>query len=243
MYDLHCHLLPGIDDGPETLEQALALAQCAVDNGISHAVVTPHIHYGRYENTGPSIKYDFFKFKQAVADAGIALELGFAGEVRLGFEIMQMVQEDLLPFYGSYQDQRILLLELPHSHVPPGSDKLVEWLLKQNIRPMIAHPERNKDVMRDYQKLAPFLELGCLLQITADSVAGNFGDRAEFIAHKLLSEGHATILASDGHNLKSRPPRLLAGLAVAESLIGKQAAYALVYDTPKAISFDQFAHD
>lgn len=243
MYDLHCHLLPGIDDGPDTLEQALALAQCAVDNGITHAVVTPHIHYGRYENTGPSILENFISFKQAVADAGISLQLGFAGEVRLGFEVMQMVKDNLLPFYGQYQDQHIVLLELPHSHVPPGSDKLVEWLLKHNIRPMIAHPERNKDVMRDYKKLDPFLELGCLLQITADSMVGNFGEKAEFIAHKLVSEGHATILASDGHNLKYRPPRLLAGMAMAETLIGQQQASALVIDTPKAIVFDQFSHD
>lgn len=240
MYDLHCHLLPGIDDGPQTLEQALELAQCAVDNGITHAVVTPHIHHGRYENTGPSIKQHFVNYQQAVKDAGISLKLGFAGEVRLGFEVIQMAQEGLLPFYGHYQGHNILLLEMPHSHVPPGSDKLVEWLLKHNIKPMIAHPERNKDVMRNSKKLEPFLQLGCLLQITADSVAGSFGEQAEYIAHQLVAEGHATILASDGHNLKHRPPRLKPGLHAATKLIGEQEATALVLDTPKAISLGQF---
>ena len=107
---------------------------------------------------------------------------------------------------------------------------------------MIAHPERNKDVMRNSKKLEPFLQLGCLLQITADSVAGSFGEQAEYIAHQLVAEGHATILASDGHNLKHRPPRLKPGLHAATKLIGEQEATALVLDTPKAISLGQFSH-
>lgn len=236
MYDLHCHLLPGIDDGPDSLEQALALAQCAVDNGITHSVVTPHIHLGRYDNHKQSIATAFAAFQQALSAADIDLQIGFAGEVRLGAEILDWVMSDHIPYLGTYDNQQVLLLELPHSHVPPGCDKLIDWLLKQNIVPMIAHPERNKDIMRDYHKLSPFVEQGCLFQLTAGSVAGFFGRQAQLAAEHILQAGHATILASDAHNINHRPPSLTEGLAAAAEIIGQQQAHKLVFDTPQAIS-------
>lgn len=236
MYDLHCHLLPGIDDGPETIEQALELAFCAVENGITHSVVTPHIHLGRYDNNKQSIQANVSAFKQALIQAKIPLHVAFAGEVRLGAEILDWVMNDKIPFLGAYKGNQVLLLELPHSHVPPGCDKLIRWLTKQNITPMIAHPERNKDIMRDMNKLTPFVELGCLFQLTAGSVSGAFGDNAYDTAHKILAAGHATILASDAHNIKNRPPSLIEGFEAACETIGEAAARQLIFDTPKAIS-------
>ncbi len=152
MIDLHCHLLPGIDDGPVTLASALQLATLAVANGITHAVVTPHVNPGRYENTAPSIASVFEAFQTELTAQGINLKLGMAGEVRICPEIPPMLEQGLIPFLGEWEGKKVLLLELPHSHVPPGSDKLVQWLLDRDIQPMIAHPERNKDVMRDLDK-------------------------------------------------------------------------------------------
>jgi len=118
MIDLHCHLLPGIDDGPDTLEQALELARIAVANGITHSVVTPHIHPGRYENDAASIQQNLADYRAALVAEGIPLKLGFAGEVRLGAEVLMMVQQGQIPFYGEYEGKQVFLLELPHSHVP-----------------------------------------------------------------------------------------------------------------------------
>ena len=236
MYDLHCHLLPGIDDGPETLEQALELAQCAIDNGITHSVVTPHIHLGRYDNNSASIALAVTQFKQALIQANIPLQLAYAGEIRLGAEILDWVINNHIPYLGTYHGHRVLLLELPHSHVPPGCENLIQWLLQQNITPMIAHPERNKDIMRDINKLTPFVEQGCLFQLTAGSVAGFFGDQAYQTAHTILANGDATILASDAHNINNRPPSLSEGLNAAAETIGMEKAQRLVFDTPKAIS-------
>jgi len=217
MIDLHCHLLPGIDDGPDTLEQALELARIAVANGITHAVVTPHIHPGRYENDAASIQQHLADYRAALVAEGIPLKLGFAGEVRLGAAVLMMVQQGQIPFYGEYEGKQVFLLELPHSHVPPGSDKLVKWLLDQNILPMIAHPERNKEIMRRLDKITPFVEMGCLFQLTASSVAGLFGEPALDTARALLEKGCVTILASDAHNAQHRPmpdnkPKRLASL-------------------------------
>jgi len=240
MYDLHCHLLPGIDDGPEDLATAIELAKVAVANGITHSVVTPHIHLGRYDNNKAIIEAKLIEFKQALAEQNIPLTLAYAAEIRLGAEILNWVMDDSIPYLGKWQGRKVLLLELPHSHIPPGADKLIDWLIKQNIQVMIAHPERNKDVMRDIDKLSPFVEAGCLFQVTAGSTAGFFGSKAERIAQYMLEQGLVTILASDAHNIKHRPPSLIEGLSAASDIIGEHAASKLVNDNPRLISESLF---
>jgi protein-tyrosine phosphatase len=235
MIDLHCHFLPGIDDGAETLEDALALARAAADDGIIYAVMTPHIHPGRYENTRSSIEGVFRIYKAALRKACIPLHIGMAAEVRLSPEIVALLTQNEVPFLGRMDGYNIILLEFPHSHIPLGADKLVERLLKHNIRPLIAHPERNKDVMRDLAKIEPFIEMGCFLQITASAVAGNFGEAAHLRAQQLLEVDVFKILASDAHNLKGRQPGLREGMEAAAQIIGQQAAYDLVYKNPLAI--------
>lgn len=240
MIDLHCHLLPGIDDGPATLAQSLVLARIALANGITHAVVTPHVHPGRYNNDRHSIRQAVDHFRTALQVAGIPLRIGFAGEVRLCAEVIGMVEQERIPYYGECDGFRIMLLEFPHGHIPPGSDKLVKWLLDHGIRPLLAHPERNKDVMRNVDKIAPFVEMGCLLQLTAASVAGLFGAAANSAAHALLASGCVTVLASDAHNDEARPPRLDHGRDCAALLMGTAGASKLVLDNPRRLVMGQF---
>ena len=240
MIDLHCHLLPGIDDGPKTLDDSLALCRAAVENGISHAVVTPHITPGRYDNTLQSITETFTAFTDELKHAGIALRLGMAAEVRLDPLILDMVKEGNMPFLGEYNGSPVMLLEFPHSHIPPGSEELVGWLLKEGILPMIAHPERNKDVMRKLDKIMPFVKAGCLLQVTAASLAGVFGDEPRKRGVELLKEGLVTILASDAHNLHGRLPDIEQGRAVAEKIVGEDESWNLVLYGPREIAARQF---
>ncbi len=240
MIDLHCHLLPGIDDGPETLEEAVAMARAACKNGVTKAVVTPHIHPGRYQNDLNSIRAAATAFADELKRQGIPLELGYAAEVRIGPEIMDLVQSGAMPYLGELDGYHILLLEFPHGHIPLGSDKMVAWLLSHHVRPMIAHPERNKDVIRSLDKIVPFVEMGCFLQVTAGAVAGAFGAPALQRARQMLERGWVTILASDAHNLDPRPPALEPGRAAAEKLIGPEAAWAMVRDIPSSISERQF---
>ncbi len=236
MIDLHCHLLPGIDDGPDTLDESLALAKLAVANGITGAVVTPHIHIGRYDNTLASISDNYQQFKAELDKQSIPLKLGMAAEVRIGFEMMQMFSNGQLPFLGELNNNKVLLVEFPHSHIPPGSEKLMGWLLDRGICPMIAHPERNKSIIRDLQKIAPFVEMGCCLQVTAGSVVGDFGQFAKERAVQMLESGWVTILASDAHNIKSRPPALEPGRAAAAKIVGEGESRRMVYDIPNRIS-------
>ncbi|MHB1300624.1 MAG: tyrosine-protein phosphatase [Burkholderiales bacterium] len=235
MVDLHCHFLPGIDDGPATLDEAVAMALAAAENGIGRVVVTPHIHCGRYENDLDSIRPVFEMFSRALEARDVPIRLNFAAEVRIGPEIIEMVESERLPFLGVQDGYRMLLLEFPHGHIPLGSEKMVNWLLLRKIRPVIAHPERNKDVMRNLSKIVPFVEMGCLLQVTAGSIAGNFGPFCRSVCIKLLESGWVWALASDAHNLLHRPPELEAGRAAAEKIVGSAASWAMVRDNPVSI--------
>ncbi len=237
MIDLHCHLLPGIDDGPETLADALAMARLAVGNGITEAHVTPHLHVGRWDNDLAGIKKAVEAYRGELAAAAIPLKLGFGAEVRLAYEVLPLIEAGRVPFLGKWDGLDVLLLEMPHGHVPVGSDKFVGWLMNRGIRPMIAHPERNKEIMRDSAKLAPFVLAGCLVQLTAGAVAGEFGDECEARAIEFLANGWVTVLASDAHDVDTRPPSMTPGLEVARSILGSEAAQALVEGNPRRIVY------
>lgn len=210
MIDIHCHLLPGIDDGPPTLEAALALARACVADGITHAVVTPHVFAGRWENTRSTIGVEHARFAQALKTLNVPLELSWAGEVRLSAEVLDWLAQGELPFLGGEQGARHLLLELPDGQIPLGADKLVLALRRQGITPVIAHPERNRAVMEKPERLRPFIEAGCKTQLTAASVVGQFGSRAQGACEALLERGWAHCVASDAHNLTGRAPRMTA---------------------------------
>lgn len=230
--DLHCHMLPGIDDGPDTMDEALAMARMAVDNGITHTVVTPHLHPGRWENTLSTAQPVYEALRAEISEAGIPLSLGLACEARLDPELLAHLKHGELPMLGMLDDQRLMLLELPHGQIPLGADRFVEKLLSMGIRPVIAHPERNKEAMRNRSKLTVFEELGCLFQLTAGSLLGKFGSSAYDLALALLESPSTFLIASDAHNTRVRIPELLSAREVATKHIGEAAAHALVSDNP-----------
>jgi len=153
-------------------------------------------------------------------------------EVRLDAAIIPMIRQQRVPYLGVWKGQRVLWLEFPHGSIVSGAENLVEWLLNQDILPMIAHPERNKAVMRNPDRLQPFLALGCLVQITAGALIGQFGEHVQQVAENLLRQHIPTVLASDAHNLVTRPPNLSAGFKAAVSIVGEAAARELVYANP-----------
>ena len=208
MIDLHAHLLPGLDDGPETLDESLDMARMAVADGITHCVLTPHIHPGRYDHTASGLRPHLQAFRQSLAEHAIPLNVSLGAEVRMGLESLALLERDELPFLGSVRGSRVLLLELPHSHIPVGTMNLLEKLLSLNVRPLLAHPERNKTIMDDPTRVQAFLAAGCWLQVTAGAITGAFGKVSQAVAHRLLSEDAVRVVASDAHNLGVRAPRL-----------------------------------
>lgn len=212
MIDIHSHILPGVDDGAQTLEEALKMLTIAVDGGVTTQYLTPHIHSGKYNNTKECLATHFTQFKEQVNAANIEVELKLSAEVRIGLDVMQLVTQNAIPWLGEYQGKRTFLLEFPRQEIPYGSDNLVKWLLARNCLPIIVHPERNRTFLNQRHKLQTFIDLGCPLQITASSLTGKFGADVQKMSEELLNQGLVSAIASDCHNLKGRSPDL--GLVV-----------------------------
>ena len=232
MIDLHCHFLPGIDDGAVDLADALALARLALADGIELAVLTPHVHLERYANERASVVEAAARFAEELERAGIALRVRAAGEVRIGPEMVEMLERDQIPFLGELGGYRVVLLEFPHGGLPVGAERFVRWLIAQKVRPLIAHPERNRELMRDVSRIRPFLDMGCLLQVTAGSLLGQFGAGAQAAAEAWLAEDHVFALATDAHDQQHRVPNLGAARALLEQRGQRELAARLTRDNP-----------
>lgn len=206
MIEIHAHLLPGLDDGPETIEEALDLARAFLEQGVVHVVATPHVFPGRFDNSIAQIQQSLSEFEQVLAAHGLPLSLSVAGEVRLSEQVITLFNEEALPFLGELDGYKTLLLEMPDGQIPMGTDKLVAWLLARGVRPVIAHPERNRAV-RDNPKLAlDLVQQGCALQLTAGALMGQFGAKVQQAAEFLVAENAAAAVASDAHNITNRAP-------------------------------------
>jgi len=232
MIDIHTHILPGIDDGAKDLTESLALLKLAESDGITHMVATPHIHVGRFDNAIAQIQNDLESLKQEAHKEGINVKLAAAAEVRLDIELMAMVMANKLPFIGKMADKNVLLLELPHSHMPQGYDKFIQWLAKQNIRVIIPHPERNRDIQSNLYYIQHLNQLGCDFQLTASSIEGEWGESAQTIALQMLQDGLVSYVASDAHSVKRRPPILSQARKTVAQLLGEERATALFVTNP-----------
>jgi protein-tyrosine phosphatase len=235
MIDIHCHLLPGIDDGPPTLEMALGLAQALVDDGIRHVVCTPHVYPGRFENRRSGIGQHVAAMRQCLEQAGIDLELSWAGEVRLTPEVLELLARDELPCLGIWQGARTLLLEMPDNQIPLGAERFVQRLMSQRIRPILVHPERNRAVMEKPERLERFVAMGCYVQVTACSISGHFGQKALDTVRTLLDEEWVHVVASDAHNLGGRRPRMREAAAWLTRHHGEDHARQLTQLGPQAL--------
>lgn len=235
MIDLHCHFLPGVDDGAHDAGEALELARASVAQGIRAAVLTPHLHPGRYSAGRGRLRAVFDDFVHQLAAHGIPLAVRLACEMRVCAESVALLRAGQVSFVGRAGAARVLLVEFPHDRLPPGSLELMRHLVAQGIRPLIAHPERNRAVMRQPELIRPFVDAGCWLQLTAASVTGEFGAGAQRAARHLVEEELAWILATDAHSLRHRPPRLAEGRAVLADWVGEPVARRMVSDRPAQI--------
>lgn len=241
MIDLHCHILPAIDDGAADMAEALALLRLAQQQGISHMVATPHVQSGYYDNSVTVITEALQGLRQAAAEAGIDIQLAAAAELRVEPQLIQLAERKALPLLGHYQNDMLLLLEFPHSHIPPGSDKLIKYLARLGYRIMVAHPERNRELQQDPTKINQLKRLDCLFQLTAASVLGVMGDKPMQLARQYLNDGIFTVVATDCHSLKRRPPQLLQAKEQIASWLSPELAQQLCVDTPAQISQSLFA--
>ncbi|WP_133470251.1 tyrosine-protein phosphatase [Paraglaciecola marina] len=235
MIDLHSHILPNIDDGARSIEEAILMLELAIEQGVSTQVLTPHIMPGRFDNKLLNIEQAFLRFTAVARVHSLPIKLLYGAEVRIGHHIIEMVESNSLPYLGFYNGKKVFLLEFPRDEVPFGSDNLIVWLLKRDIIPIIAHPERNIVFMEKREMLENFVRMGCLIQITAASITGKFGKKVQAMSEELLTGGMVNAVASDCHNLKGRAPDLGLGFDKLKSILNYETAHDLVFNFPKAI--------
>lgn len=202
MIDIHCHLLPGLDDGSPTLEHSLDLAQAAVSDGITHALMTPHHMNGRYVNHAPEVTLATEQFQTALDDAQIPLVVFASQEVRINGGLLAAL--DAGDILTTDPEGKYMLLEFPSEEVPAYSEKMIFDIQQRGITPIIVHPERNQGFMDKPELLYEFGKRGALAQVTSSSYVGVFGKKVQAFTQDIIDNGLAQFLASDAHYMENR---------------------------------------
>ncbi|MGZ4135512.1 MAG: tyrosine-protein phosphatase [Tumebacillaceae bacterium] len=202
MVDLHCHILPGLDDGAQSLEDALEMARLAVEDGITDIVATPHTHDGIYLNRQSDVLTAVEQFQRALDEHEIPLRIHPGNEVHVHVELIENVTSFESLTIGN--QRKYLLFELPVQTIPSYVDDLLYELQVEGITPIIAHPERNAVLRKEPDRLAKWVEDGAIAQVTAGSLVGTMGERSKAAAEYMVTHRLVHVVASDAHNCGNR---------------------------------------
>lgn len=232
MIDLHCHILPGIDDGAPDLDTALAMAAIAASDGIRVIAATPHIYPGLYDNTMDGIDAAIGRFRRELKRGEIDIELVIGADVHMDPALIAGLRGGRIP---TLNRSRYFLFEPPH-HVAPM--RLVETcfdLLVAGYVPILTHPERLTWIGDHYDEMRELVARGVWMQLTAASVTGRFGRGAEHFALKMLDDRLVHILATDAHHSTKRPPILSEARALVAKRLGADEATHMVLTRPRGV--------
>jgi protein-tyrosine phosphatase len=231
--DIHSHIMPEIDDGARSIEEAVDMARIAAEDGIEYMVSTPHMFNGLSSNPEPAeIAERVAALNESIKAANVGLTILPGNEVHVSHEIAEQARTNRVT---KINQRNYMLVEFPQLTVPVGADELFYKLLIQGVRPILVHPERNAQIQASPWLAGRFVERGVYIQVTAMSVTGEFGPAAKAAADRLLRHNCVHFLASDAHRTKSRPPILSKARDAAAEIIGADRARALVEDNPRAV--------
>ena len=236
MFDLHCHLLPGIDDGAPDLATSLEMARIAHADGIRTVACTPHIYPGMYDNDATGIRKAIAALQAELDANGIGLRLVEGADVHLDTDLAGAIRGGRVPTLAG---SRYLLLEPPHHVAPPNFEQEVFTLMAAGITPVITHPERLTWVEDHYDLFMRLVDRGVWMQITAGALTGRHGRRPKYWGDKFVGEGKAHLLATDAHDTRRRPPLLAEAREAAVALVGAEEADHLVVTRPAGIVANQ----
>lgn len=202
MIDLHSHILPGVDDGAQTIEDSVEMARKAVSQGITHLMCTPHHNNGKYSNPAKQVIAKVDELQSVLDQKDIPLTLLEGQEVRITGSLLEDIGNQEILFTDL--DNTYLLIEFPSGDVPEYSEQLFFELMSKGHVPVIVHPERNAVFRKEPNRLIPFLQMGVLTQLTAPSIVGVFGKDIQKTAKLMLKHNMLYMVASDAHNLRHR---------------------------------------
>jgi protein-tyrosine phosphatase len=231
MIDIHHHLLWGVDDGAADLETSLDMARMAAADGITHIACTPHAN-SEYEYVPAAIDEKITELQRLVHAEGLELKLGRGCDFHLSYDNLQEAKTD--PARFSINGLGYLLVEIPDYGLSPGLTDVFYQLQLDGLTPILTHPERNATLQSDASRLKDWLRGGVLIQITAASILGHMGKKAERLSHDLLAKRWVHFVATDAHNIRSRPPRLLEAFDTVANKYGSEYAHLLFVSNPLA---------
>jgi protein-tyrosine phosphatase len=228
MIDVHCHILPGLDDGPPNMEVSLAMAESAIADGITHVVATPHANN--------EYSFDYSRVRELreklQAHIGDRLILATGCDFHLSPENLDALRVDAPRYCINQRDY--LLVEFNEYSIPPAMDQTLHEIQLLGLRPVITHPERNAILRLQAVRLAKWVRLGCFIQVTAGSLTGTFGPGAQRNAWRWMSDGLVHFVASDAHNTRGRPLKLQPAFELVREQFGERKARALFVENPMA---------
>lgn len=201
MIDIHCHILPGIDDGAKTPEDTLLMLKSAIDEGITTIVVSPH-HNPEFNNERPIILKKVKEVRDIIRMNQLPIDLLPGQEIRISGEVLADYASGKL--ITSTDKSHYMLIEFPSNHVPKYASELFYNMILQGLQPILVHPERNLGIIENPQILYNFIKQGVLSQITASSVTGHFGKKVQKLTFDIISNNLTHFVASDAHNITSR---------------------------------------
>jgi protein-tyrosine phosphatase len=228
MVDIHCHILSGLDDGAESFEISCAMAEMAVEDGVTHIIGTPHAssdHAFRPALIGQRRDELQARFKGR-------LLLATGCDFHLSFENIQDIRTH--PNRYTLNQKNYVLVEFADYSIPPSLDQSLHEMQLAGLRPIITHPERNPLIRAQPERLYKWLRQGCYVQVTAQSLMGSFGQSAQEMTEEWLDRKAVHFVASDAHNVTSRPLRLKAAFVKLAATRGQELAQALLVDNPLA---------
>lgn len=233
MYDIHCHLLPDIDDGPDTLEKALAMCRIAVSDGIDTVIATPHGTRVASKGGRAVLEDRVNKLKEALASNHIGLEIRPGIEYLLSADLVNDAETgEAVTLAGSHY----VLVEIDFQQWPPYTADALFKLQLAGYAPVLAHPERQANIQRSPELLADLVERGIFSEVTAGSILGDFGGRARKSAEQLVERGLVHFIASDGHTpTANRPPVMARAKGWLTARFGEEAADVLAVSNPYAV--------
>jgi protein-tyrosine phosphatase len=228
MVDLHCHILPGLDDGPESMDVSLAMAESAIADGITHVVATPH--------SSDEYHFDYARIRELRDELqmriGDRLNLATGCDFHLSPENVDALRADAPRFCINQHDY--LLVEFNEYSIPPAMDQTLHEIQLLGLRPVITHPERNAILRLQTERLRKWVRLGCSLQVTAGSLTGVFGSGAQKDAWRWVADGLVHFVASDAHNTRGRPLKLQPAFDLVLEQFGEEKARGLFFENPMA---------
>lgn len=233
MIDIHCHILPEVDDGPKSWEMAEQMCRMAANDGTTHIVATPHAN-DRYHYDRQYLSGLLTALQQRVGETP---RLSLGCDFHLSFENMRSALES--PQTYCIGTGRYLLIEFSNFGIPQQIDDWITQMRERDIVPIITHPERNPLLQQNAERVLRWVKQGCAVQVTGSIMTGAWGARAQETARWFFKKRAVHILASDGHDLSRRPPVLAEARNAVAKEFGEELAHALVEKNPGAVVNDE----